>query len=228
MSTVNPQLLTREDIDQRFDLGVYYSNYLSLYYMYYPIGYPQINRIIFLDEDSTIKGNLDADWAKAILEALNEDASLDSVLILINGNLTVEGNIAIGDYHLLLLVLGNLHCDVLENSYDYIHITGDAYIKYVFYGYYNHGSINIDGTASVPYVLNENHNSPITPEGAILISLCYTDNKDTIDYDYTREVLPQVIIPAAFNDEGNVEVEKFIDIVKSGQSPFIEGAIPGS
>ena len=95
MSTVNPKLLTREDIDQRFDLGLYYSNYLSLYYMYYPIGYPQINRIIFLDGDSTIKGNLDA---------------------------------------------------------------------------------------------------------------------------------PQVIIPAAFNDEGNVDVEKFIDILKSGQSPFIEGA----
>lgn len=123
-------------------------------------------------------------------------------------------------HHEYLIKLDNVHCDVLENSYDYIHITGDAYIKYAFYGYYNRGSVNIDGTAYVPYVLNENHNSPLAPEGAVLISLCYTDNKDGIKYDYTREVLSQVLIPAVFNDEGNVDVEKFIDIIKSGQSPF--------
>jgi hypothetical protein len=216
MSTVNPLLLTRDEIDQRFDL--------SLYYTYYLIDYPHLNRIILFDGDTTIKGNLDADWSGTVLAELQEDTSLDSVLILINGNLTVEGDIRISEYHLLLLVLGNVHCEVLENSDDEIHITGDAHIKYVFYGYYNKGTVDIKGTTYVPYVLNENHrNCSITPEGAILINLCYSDHRDIIDYDYTREVLAQVIIPAAFNDEGNVEVEKFIDIVKSGQSPFIEG-----
>lgn len=226
MSTVNPQLLTREEIDQRFDLDRYYTNYLSLYYMYYSIGYPQITRAIFFDGDTTIKINLDTGWVKAILEAFNADTSLDFVLILINGNLTVEGDIRIGDHHLPLIVLGNVHCDVLENSHDYIHITGNAYIKYVFYGYYNHGSINVDKTAYAPYVLNDNYSSPFTPEGAVFISLAYSDKRDVIKYDYTREVLSEVIIPAAFNDEGNVVVEKFIGIVKSDQSPFIEGASP--
>ncbi|AEV99094.1 hypothetical protein A4D02_11070 [Niastella koreensis] len=234
MSTVNPRLLTKEEIDQCFDLERYYTNYLSLYYMYYPIGLLQITRVIFFDGDTNIKGNLDAGWVIAQLEKLNEDASLDFILILINGNIMVEGDICIGDHHLPLIVLGNAHCDVLENRHDYIHITGNAYIKYVFRGgYYNHGSVNVDGNAYVPYVLNDNYSSPFAPEpfvpeGAVFISLAYRDNRDTIKYDYTREDLAEVIIPAAFNGEGNVDEKKFIEIVKSGQSPFIDGRKPGT
>lgn len=209
-----PVLLTKEEIDQRFDMS-----------LYDPINKLDNNKIIFFDGDTTIKGNLDSDWAVAMLKELKEDTYLGSVLIMINGNLTVEGDILIGDYHPLLLVLGNVHCDVLKSGDETIHITGDAHIKYVFWGYYNDGTINIDGTTYVPYVLNSDHSSNITPEGAILINL-FSDHNDFFEYDYTQEVLPQVIVPAAFNDKNDFDVWKFIDIVKSGQSPFIEGAKP--
>lgn len=193
------------------------------YYIYLGIEYPPITRAIFFDGDITIHGNMDTRWATAILEELNTDISLDTVLILINGNLMVEGDIRLHDHQLLLLVMGNLHCDVLENSYDYIHITGNAYIKYVFYGYYNRGYIEVDGTAFAPYVLTNTYSSPFNAEGAVCISLAYADKRDVIKYDYTREVLAEVIIPEAFNDEGNVDEEKFIEIVKSNHSPFIDG-----
>jgi Leucine-rich repeat (LRR) protein len=193
--------------------------------LYDPINNLDHNRIIFVDGDITIKGDLSADWAVAILEELKEDTYLGSVLIMINGNLTVEGDINIGDYHPVLLVLGNVHCDVLKSGDDTIHITGDAHIKYAFYGYYNDGTINIDGITYVPYVLNSDHSSNIKPEGAILINT-YGDSNDFFEYDYTREALPQAFIREVFDDKDEFDVYKFIDLVKSGQSPFNEGAKP--
>lgn len=209
-----PVLLTKQEIHQRFDMS-----------LYDPINNLDHDRVIFVDGDITIKGNLSADWAVAVLEELKEDTYLGSVLIMINGNLTVEGDINIGDYHPVLLVLGNVHCDVLKSGDDTIHITGDAHIKYAFYGCYNDGTINIDGTTYVPYVLNSDHSSNIKPEGAILINT-YGDRNDFFEYDYTREVLSQTFIRAAFDDKEEFDEYRFIDIVKSGQSPFNEGAKP--
>jgi hypothetical protein len=132
----------------------------------------------------------------------------------------VEGDIRLGDQQVFLLVKGNLQCDVLENSYDYIHVTGDVHIRHVFYGHYNRGYFEADGKVFVPYVLTNNYYSPLHTEGSVFISLDYRDKRDVIQHDYTREVLTDVLIPEVFNGEGNIEAEKFIAIVQSGQSPF--------
>lgn len=212
MSTT-PVLLTREEIDQRFDMS-----------LYDPINRLDLDRIIFFDGATTIAGDLTSDWAEAILEELKEDTDPGNVLIMVNGNLTVEGDINIGDFHPLLLVLGNVHCDVLKSGDDTIHITGDAHIKYAFFGNYNDGSITIGGITYVPYVLNSDHHSNISPQGAILINT-YSDHNDFFEYDYTQEVLPQVMAPATFKNN-NFDVWKFIELVKLGLSPFVEGAKP--
>src|ERR1044072_9232645 len=174
-----PVLLTKEEIHQRFNMT-----------QYDPIHRLDHNRIILFEGDTIITGNLSSDWAEAILEELKADTDLSSVLIMINGNLTVEGDINIGDYHPLLIVNGNVHCNVLKSGDDTIHITGDAHIKYAFFGNYNDGSITIGGTTYVPYVLNSDHHSNIKPQGAILINT-YSDHNDFFEYDYTQEVLPK-------------------------------------
>jgi len=209
-----PVLLTKEAIYQRFDMK-----------RYDPINRLDHDRIIYFEGDTIINGNLTADWAEAILKSLNEDTHLGDVLIMVNGNLTVEGDINVGDYHPLLLVLGNVHCDVLKSGDDTIHISGDAHIRYAFFGNYNDGSITIEGTTHVPYVLNSDHDSNIKPEGAILINT-YSDHNDFFDYDYTLEVLPQVMVPATFNKHDEFDEWQFIDLVKAGQSPFVEGTKP--
>lgn len=214
MNTPAPILLTKKEIHERFDMSLYDT-----------INHLDHDRIIFFDGDTTITGDLDSDWAEAVLEELKENTSLNSVLIMIHGNLTVEGDILIGDYHPLLLVLGDVQCGVLKSGDDTIYITGDAHIKYAFFGNYNDGTINIDGTTYVPYVLNSNHASSIEPEGAILINL-YSDLNDFFEYDYTREDLPRVFIPAVFDDRDDFDPWKFFDIIKAGQSPFNEGAKP--
>lgn len=209
-----PVLLTKEAIHQQFDMK-----------LYDPISRLDHNRIIYFDGDTTINGNLSSDWATTILETLNEDTDLGNVLIMVNGNLTVKGNINIGDYHPLLLVLGDVHCDVLKSGDDTIHIAGDAHIRYAFFGNYNDGSIRIEGTTYVPYVLNSDHDSSINPRGAILINT-YSDHNDFFEYDYTQEVLPQVMVPATFNEHNEFDEWQFIALVKAGQSPFVEGAKP--
>ena len=213
MSTVTPKLLSKDEIDEQFDISQY------------EIGNLDNERILFYDGDTTITGDIDKKWAMAVLTELGEDASVDDVLIMVNGNLTVEGDIVMGDYHPLLLVLGNVYCDVLQSGDETIHITGDAHIKYAFFGYYNDGSIIIEGKTYVPYVLNSDHSSSITPEGAILINT-YSDHNDFFEYDYTSEVLPKIAVPAAFDNKGEFSEWQFIELVRSGQSPFVEGAKP--
>lgn len=209
-----PVLLTKEEIHQRFDMK-----------QFDPINRLDHNRVIYVEGDFTINGNLTSDWAEATLEELGEDTDLSSVLIMINGNLTVEGDINIGDYHPLLVVTGNVHCNVLKSGDDTIHISGDAHIKYAFYGNYNDGSITIGGTTYVPYVLNSDHHSNIKPQGAILINT-YSDHNDFFEYDYTQEVLPKVMVPATFDKNDEFDEWLFIDLVKTGQSPFVKSAKP--
>ncbi|MBO9202445.1 MULTISPECIES: leucine-rich repeat domain-containing protein [Niastella] len=214
MNTVNPKIITKEEIAERFDM--------SPYDVFSCLDH---ERIIFYDGDATIAGDLSTDWTRATLEALGEDPDTDPVLVMVNGNLTVEGDIVIGEYHPLILVMGNVYCDVLQSADEMIHITGDAHIKYAFYGYYNDGSITIDGKTYVPYVLNSDHHSSITPVGAILINT-YGDRDDFFEYDYTEEVLKEVLVPACYNAKGNFDAWNFIDILKTDQSPFKEGAKP--
>src|SRR5262245_9515011 len=149
--TVTPKILSKEELSAQFDLSRY------------EVGNLDSDRILFYDGDTTITGDLDRDWASAMLKEMGEDASVDDVLIMINGNLTVEGHIVIGDHHPLLLVLGNVSCDVLQSGDETIHITGDAHIKHAFFGYYNDGSIFIEGKTYVPYVLNSDHHAAINP-----------------------------------------------------------------
>src|SRR3954464_4594836 len=130
MSTTTPVLLTQEQIEERFDLS-----------LYDPIGDLDRDRVLFFDGDVTINGSFDIDWAKSVLADLGENTSVDGLLIVVKGNLTVAGEINIEDTHPTLLVMGNVHCDVLISGDDSIHITGDAHIKYVLYGHYNDGMI---------------------------------------------------------------------------------------
>jgi hypothetical protein len=185
MKSAEPKLLTQEEINERFDL--------SLYDL---IGDYTYQAILFFDGDTTIDGDFDQDRVTAFLQELKEERSLDSMLVFVNGSLTVNGKVGMGDYHPFLLVLGNVHCEVLYSSDDTMFIKGDAHVKFAYYGYYNDGSITVAGTTYVPYVLNSDHHSAITPHGAILINV-YSDHNDFFEYDYTSEVLDGSVVPAA-------------------------------
>lgn len=209
MQTTTPQLVTTGYIEARFNLGLYAS-----------IDQISFKQIIYFDGDAHISGNLGYDWTIATLTELNGEPDEDGVLIMVNGNLYIDGDLDIGDCQPLLLVLGDVHCQVLISGDEFIHITGDAHIQHVFYGHYNIGSIVVEGTTYVPYVLNFAHHSVIQPAGAVLIN-CYNDSHDFFTYNYTKEMLEEVMVPVIFdNKKRDFDAWKFIDVVVSGESPF--------
>jgi Leucine-rich repeat (LRR) protein len=183
-------------------------------------------KVIFFDGDANIKGDLNQQWAEATLKTLGKDTNVGDTLILVHGNLTVAGTIKPSeDSFPFLLVIGNVQCDVLQNYDECIYITGDADITYAFDGNYNDGSITIGGITRVPYVLNSNHSSSITPEGAILINY-FGDDDDFFEYDYTNKDLVSVMVPAVFNKKKDFSQFSFIELLKAGKSPLKKGARP--
>lgn len=214
MKSAAPKLLTQQEINERFDMSPYDI-----------IGDYKYDSILLFDGDAIIDGDLDQDQVECILKELKQERSLSSFLVMVNGNLTVNGRVGFGDYNPHLLVLGSVHCEVLYSSDDTMFITGDAHVKYAYYGYYNDGSIMVEGNTYVPYVVNSDHHSAINPRGAILIN-AYSDHNDFFEYDYTRGVLEESVVPAALGDDGGFDAWNFIEVVRGGQLPFKEGVKP--
>jgi len=210
-----PTLLSYNTLQERFKINDY------------NILHDNESSVIFFDGDTTLTQDLNQEWAQTLLSEMAPEASTDTILIVVHGTLTVKGDINIGDYQPSLLVIGNVHCDVLVSGDDTMHITGDAHITHAFYGHYNDGSVSIDGITYVPYLINSDHSSGITPSGAIVIN-AYSDHHDFFDYDYLREALPAVVVPEALNKDNEFDAWRFIELVRSGKSPFVEGAKPMS
>lgn len=203
------KILTEQEARQRFNVDDYE-----------PFDCMQFHKVILLDGDTYINGDLIPDWTKKTLSILGAEAGTNSILILVNGNLTVAGNICPG---FALLVLGNVTCEVLQSYDECIYITGDADITYVFDGNYNDGSIEIEGITRVPYVINSDHCSYIKPEGAILINY-FGDRGDYFEYDYTTKDFERVMIPEVLDENMHLNPKAFINIVCAGKSPLKKGA----
>lgn len=204
-----PRVLTMKEAKTQFDLDDYD-----------PIGHIGYDAVLVFDGDVHVDGNMDA-WAKEIVASLGDKGN-GFYLFLINGDLKVKGDVDITSH---MLVLGDVTCDVLKSYDECIHITGGASIKYAFDGNYNDGSITIEGMTHVPYVLNSDHSSSITPEGAILINY-FGDYNDFFEYDYTEADFERVMVPEVFDERGRFSQRKFIALLKEGESPLQEDARP--
>lgn len=214
--SAKPILLTYEEAQQRLDL--------TRYDLFQDI---DVQKLIFLDGDTYIKGDLNQQWSEATLEALGADTDLEDTLILVNGNLTVAGTIKPSDENCPhLLVIGNVQCDVLQSYDEFIHITGNADITWALDGNYNQGSIAIEGITRVPYVLNHEHHCAINPEGAILINYYNDRDNKYFIYDYTVKDLERILVPAVFDEHLNPFA--FIELLKAGKSPLKKGVRPAN
>lgn len=204
------KFLTKEEAVSLFDIRKYDT-----------IGSIRYDTIIVLEGDIILEEDLTSESIDNLI--FNGNRKTSEELIIINGSLMIDGYLDIAEEYPCLLVLGDLHCNVLHSFDDLIHVTGDAYIKYVFNGNYNHGQITIEGTTHVPYVLNSDHSSNINPhESAVLINY-YNNYKDFFEYHYYKEDLESVLVPEALS-EGYLEYDDFIKIVVSGKNPILEGA----
>ncbi|MGH1339241.1 MAG: WGR domain-containing protein [Aureispira sp.] len=161
----------------------------------------------------------------------NGEKELKQALIIINGNLTIDGDLSIyGETgYPSLLILGALRCDSLYSYDNFMYIEGDAYIKYLYSGSYNHGAIKITGTLQVPYLINSDHHSDLNPSEETILINKRNNSDDFFIYDYYPEDFKRVLIEGVFYEDEEVfelDLDAFLAVLKVGNSPFKEGALP--
>ncbi|MGV6862528.1 MAG: leucine-rich repeat domain-containing protein [Putridiphycobacter sp.] len=211
---MKPEFLSKEVAQKRFNLS-----------QFDPLGIVGFDSYVIFDGQVEINTDLEEGTFEELFFSEKESA-LSNTLFIVNGNLKVNGDIAIQEGMPCLLVLGDVHCDVLHSFDNVIHVIGDAHIKYAFNGHYNHGSITVEGATHVPYLLNSDHDSRLSPtENTIKINY-YTDWDDFFQYDYYQEDLYKVVIDEVLSDDDELEYDRFIEVLKSGKSPLKEGAKP--
>ncbi|RAV97589.1 leucine-rich repeat domain-containing protein [Pseudochryseolinea flava] len=211
-SSAAPQLLNEASLQNKFDFALYDN-----------INHIDKEVILFFDSDVRIEQDLNAEYILALVKALGGDES-SSILMMVNGNLDVRGTVKPGNDGIpSLLVIGNLTCDVLQNYDESIYVAGDANVKYVYDGNYNHGSITVKGKLNVPYLLNSDHHSDVNPQGAILINY-YSNHNDFFTYDYTTNDFERVMVPGVLDDRGDFSQHRFIQWVKEGKNPLKDDA----
>jgi hypothetical protein len=105
---------------------------------------------VWLHEGDLTLDFLDLDWA---------DAAAEPTLLLINGNLSVKGNIlnentegAVG-----LMVFGNLQVEHVAVGGQEIYVSGDVEVAGVFCGSYNHGVTLVKGDLKAPVLINQDY-----------------------------------------------------------------------
>lgn len=215
VASVQPEILTAEEAKAKFDFSGYD-----------PIGVIDFNLVLYFEKGLTIDGDLTADLARQMLEDQEEPAEIADLLVFVNGNLTVKGDISLGEESFpCLFVRGNVKCDVLYSGSEFIHITGNADIKFALDGNYNDGAITIEGITSVPYVLNSDHDTNITPKGAVLINY-FGDSDDFFTYDYTENDFEKVMAAGTFKNK-EFDRHAFIDMLKAKKSPLKKGVQVG-
>jgi len=207
-----PKFISRQKAIQQFKL----------------VEFPPLNRvdvsaIVVMEGDTHIKGDFD-NWYES-LEKDNPEYD-ESLMVIINGDLKVDGTVTgKKDFNAHLLVLGDLYCDFLISCDEVTHVTGNAFVKYVFDGNYNDGYITIKGMLDVPYLLNSDHYSDVNPsENTILISY-FSSADHYFDYDIVKDDFGRALITEIYPVEkfgSGFDRTAFYNVVKSGRSPFVE------
>jgi hypothetical protein len=202
-----------------------YPTIVQKYGLYkYPYVKDETN-VAVLTGDIYINGNLDSSW---IIEQVKE-LGRNGFMTLIVGNVIIDGDI-IDDDISFLIIKGNLKCNYIYSENGHIDVYGDLDVKYAIAGEYNDGHIEVFGKTTVPYILTYDHQISIVPTTeTICIEHCgfETENIGVCTYEnlnYYNEYLEnaaQLFRPEIYSDEA-FDLEKFIEIVKKGENPFIE------
>lgn len=163
------------------------------------------------------EGNLalDDDFLKAISKI--EKADFD--LVVVRGDLTVNGPIALYESTPGLLVTGNTRAETLEGGDAEIYI-GNGKFDCVVYGYYNHGILET-GTVETPWVINSNHDLRVTAVDAY-----WVDNYgDDSEFDFGRGNIGESFVKEVLDEEGDgIEVHAFIDRLRKKKPVLKPGA----
>jgi Leucine-rich repeat (LRR) protein len=150
---------------------------------------------------------------------LPTDVGVD--LIVVTGNLTVNGRIALYDSTPGLFVRGKTTAETLEGGDCEIYIDTGTF-KYFVYGYYNDGILET-GKVEVPWVINSDHDLRVSSDTAKRI-----DNfSDNDRYDFTRRRnIGESFVKEVLDKEGEkIDIEAFYAQLAAGKPVLVPGAM---
>lgn len=169
---------------------------------------PGYGEVLFIDGDLT----LDGDFLTAVGELRGGDAAGEVELVVVTGDLTVNGPIALYDDRPGLYVGGRTEAETLEGGEAEIHIHDGAFTHLV-HGYYNHGSL-VAGTVETPWVIYSDHHMELSAPGAR-----WVDNYgDDDDADFAvGDGIVEAFVPEVVDAEDHcLDVDAFLDRLRAG------------
>ncbi|MFG2000604.1 hypothetical protein ACGFNU_15820 [Spirillospora sp. NPDC048911] len=169
---------------------------------------PGYDEVLFFDGDLTLDGN----FLVAINELRGGDAEGDVELIVVTGDLTVNGPIAVYDDRPGLYVGGRTEAETLEGGEAEIYIHDGAFTHLV-HGYYNHGSL-VTGIVETPWVIDFDHHMEIRAPGARWVDN-YGDDDDA-DFSVGDSIVEAFVPEVVDAEDRCLDVDAFLDRLRAG------------
>ncbi|MFD0042464.1 hypothetical protein ACFVIZ_33030 [Streptomyces anulatus] len=170
------------------------------------------DNVLLFDGDLVLKGGF--------LDAVAGIGSLDDVgLVVITGDLTVSGPIALYGSLPGLYVGGTTRAETLEGGDCEIYIQ-DGTFTHLVYGDYNNGILETC-TVETPWVINYDHDLRVDAPGARLVDN-YGDDDDA---DFGSENIGESFVAEVVDPEGeSIDVPEFLERLRAGLPVLRPGA----
>ena len=133
--------------------------------------------------------------------------------IIVTGNLIVTGSIINMemDYGKFLFVLGNVKVKNIDKAGSEFYFAGNCQVENVIYGFYNHGSLKVNGEVGAKYIINDDHFFEFNKI-----------SKDTVEID--SDDASDTFIAKVLKDDGeSIDSEKLIEFVNNGKEILKHG-----
>ncbi len=174
--------------------------------------------VLYFDGDLQLKGDF--------LSSVEKLATGEFDLIVVTGNLTVEGRIALYDYTPSLIVQGITRAETLEGGDCEVYVD-TAILDFYLYGFMSDGILET-GELTAPYVINYGHHLVTNLENSVSI-----DNYgDDPDYQFGSENIKASFVKAVLSDdyeddedEREVDVGKLYSRLKAKKTVLKKGAM---
>lgn len=164
--------------------------------------------VLLFDGDVTVEGDL--------LDVVPDDVEV----VVITGNLTVRGQIALYESMPALYVGGYTRALTLEGGDAEVYIN-DGEFTYFVYGYYNDGTL-ATGTVKTPWVIQSDHDMDVTAPGAYLVDNYGEDD----DADFSRKNIADCFVPEVVDAEyGTLDMAAFEKHLFDGLPVLRPGAL---
>ncbi|GIG59871.1 hypothetical protein Lfu02_42430 [Longispora fulva] len=168
--------------------------------------------VLLFDGDLTLDGDF--------LDAVDEFLAGDAVdLIVVTGDLTVSGRIALYEDRPGLYVGGRTRAETLEGGAAEIHLHDGAFTHLV-YGEYRDGALRT-GTVDTPWVIDFDHEMVVDAPGA-----CWVDAYGDAEHaDFDRQGIVDAFVPEVVDPEdGELRLEELLDRLRDGLPVLRPGA----